>query len=156
MTPVLALVKDYEAGKYAKADLSWFDSDADKEYSIENENQLLGLALLSHACNPTKFNFKVDAALQSLMTEELFAKKFLEKFEVEEVVTTEPPVVETTPAEIENTTPAEVEQTTPSGEGETTTAPVKNEQGGCGGIAIVAQLVALVCAAAAVVVIKKK
>ena len=43
----------------------------------------------------------------------------------------------------------------PATDAPTTEAPTENERGGCGGIAIAAQLVALICAAA-VVIIKKK
>jgi cell division septation protein DedD len=64
----------------------------------------------------------------------------------EETTPEETTPVETTPAE---TTPA---TTTPA----TTDAPAPAPAGGCGGISVVAQLVAVICAAAAVIIIKKK
>ncbi|MBQ8388420.1 MAG: hypothetical protein IJX46_05810 [Clostridia bacterium] len=179
MTPVLAIAKDYGASKYAAADLSWFDADVTKEYAIENDNQLLGLAMLSYACSPTEYTFKVADSLKDKMTEELFSEYFLDKFNGEEEVTTAAPETSEGPhnttVEPDNTT-VEPDNTTVEPDGTTaepdvttkpttpagTTAPADDgesaEDGcaGCGGFSVAASFLALICAAGAAIVIKKR
>lgn len=151
--PILAYVKENVPDTYGKADLTWFDPSEDT-LSVETENELVGMAMLSQLATVADYEISVSDSLRSLMTEALFDKTYLDAYNAAFPVNTTTPDGEDENTDTTVTTAPEDNTAVSTNEG--TTAASSEEESGCKSVIGGASVLLLISVGAIGVFFRKK